>query len=132
AGPLHVLPGWSRPAVSYHRRFRPSRHDRGVMMNVSTNTHNPRRIRTHADLSPNDRARRLADEAWAWARFALERAALPPEKLYRKALDALAFSLDAGAHHFAVPSKLVGVREHQEALVALHELGVPFGTRLFV
>ena len=49
---------------------------------------------------------------------------------YEKALASLDFSLRAGFGSLAIPSKLVGVREHQRAIRALKASGARFGTRL--
>lgn len=49
---------------------------------------------------------------------------------YEKALGALDFSLRAGFGSLAIPSKLVGVREHQGAIRCLNASGARFGTRL--
>ena len=49
---------------------------------------------------------------------------------YEKALGALDFSLRAGFGSLAVPSKLVGVREHQGAIRRLKASGARFGTAL--
>ena len=62
------------------------------------------------------RARRLAREAEAFIALAVERTRMRPHTVVRKALDSLAFSASKGAASFAVPTKLVGVGEHQRAL----------------
>lgn len=49
---------------------------------------------------------------------------------HEKALASLEFSLRVGFGSLAVPSKLVGVREHQRAVRDLKASGARFGTRL--
>ena len=63
--------------------------------------------------SLTDQAARLADHILAAAPL------LPPKYVTRKALDAVAFSLEAGLRDLAVPTKLVGVGAHQLAVEAL-------------
>ena len=58
-------------------------------------------------------AARLADHILAAAPL------LPPRYVTRKALDAVAFSLEGGLRDLAVPTKLVGVAAHQLAVEAL-------------
>lgn len=62
------------------------------------------------------RARRIAAEAGRWLTFATVRTTMKPAVLTAKTLDSACFSVAAGASHFAVPSKLVGVKAHQRAL----------------
>ena len=69
----------------------------------------------------------LTDQAAAWAEHVLATSDLPPvgacpertRRIYRKALDAVAFSLRHGLRDLAVPSKLVGVAAHQLAVESL-------------
>jgi hypothetical protein len=58
--------------------------------------------------------------ALRWAKYARENGAR--FDVEKKAASALAFSLSVGAHRFAVPSKLVGTKEHAPRLVALASL----------
>ena len=58
--------------------------------------------------------------ALRWARFARRQGAR--FDVERKAAESLHFSLTAGAHRFAVPSKLVGVREHAARVAGLRPL----------
>ena len=64
-------------------------------------------------------ARRLAREAEAWLALARTSTRMREDTLVRKALGALAFSVQHGARSFAVPTKLVGVARHQRAVEAL-------------
>ena len=68
---------------------------------------------------PEMRAGRVAAEAQRWLAFAGERSRMRPETLLAKAFQAACFSVQTGASGFAVPSKLVGVRDHQRTLWAL-------------
>ncbi len=65
------------------------------------------------------RARRVAAEAERWLAFAGERSRMRPETLLAKTLQSACFSVEAGATGFAVPSKLVGVRDYQRRLWTL-------------
>ncbi|MFN3597290.1 MAG: hypothetical protein ACK41D_08470 [Rubricoccaceae bacterium] len=58
--------------------------------------------------------------ALRWARFARRQGAR--FDVERKAAESLHFSLTAGAHRFAVPSKLAGVREHAARVAGLRPL----------
>ena len=58
--------------------------------------------------------------ALRWARFARRQGA--HFDVERKAAESLHFSLTAGARRFAIPSKLVGVREHAARVAALRPL----------
>ncbi len=75
-------------------------------------------------------ARRVAAEAVRWLDFATGRARMRPETLLDKALASACFSVAAGASGFAVPSKLVGVREHQRRLWTLVREGYDRWERL--
>ena len=61
----------------------------------------------------------LTDQAARWADHVLATGTLPAEYVTRKALDAIAFSLEHGLRSLSVPSKLVGVAAHQHAVEAL-------------
>ena len=61
----------------------------------------------------------LTDQAARWADHVLATGTLPAEYVTRKALDAVAFSLEHGLRSLSVPSKLVGVAAHQHAVEAL-------------
>ena len=65
------------------------------------------------------RAGRIAAEAERWLGFAGERSRMRPETVLAKAFQSACFSVQSGASNLAVPSKLVGVREHQRTLWAL-------------
>jgi hypothetical protein len=65
---------------------------------------------------PEARAKRIAAEAARWLQFATDRTTMKPAVLTAKALDSACFSVTARAYGVAVPSKLVGVREHQHHL----------------
>ena len=65
---------------------------------------------------PEARAKRIAAEAARWLQFATDRTTMKAAVPTAKALDSACFSVAARASGFAVPSKLVGVREHQRAL----------------
>lgn len=79
-----------------------------------------------------DRATVITRQAQRWAAYALERSAMKPATIYRKAEESIRFSLEVGANSFAVPSKLHGTRDRQEALRILHELRPLKGHRLDV
>lgn len=83
-------------------------------------TTNPDRVRTEA----------LIEEALAWRRYATSRTTLSEVKLTRKTLEGLAFSLQVGANHFALPSKLTGTAARQPAIGDLLKEDVRFGTQL--
>ncbi len=65
------------------------------------------------------RAGRIAAEAERWLNFAGARSRMRPETILAKAFQAACFSVQTGASSFAVPSKLVGVRDFQRTLWAL-------------
>ena len=65
------------------------------------------------------RANRIADDAGRWLTYASTRTRMTPAALTTKALQSACFSVATGASGFAVPSKLVGVRDHQARLWAL-------------
>ena len=77
-----------------------------------------RRVQTFLTES-EDRARRVAAEAECWLAFAGERTRMHPKTLLTKTIQSACFSVEAGAAGFAVPSKLVGVRDHQRQLWTL-------------
>ena len=64
-------------------------------------------------------ARRIAREGERWLALAAERTEMGPDTLTRKALDAVAFTVTRRASSLAVPSKLVGVADHQARLWAM-------------
>lgn len=78
------------------------------------------------------RAQLITQEAQKWASFVMQRSGMNSEKVAAKALDAVAFSIDAGAKALAIPSKLVGVKEHQTALISVAELHPIYAHRLEV
>lgn len=75
------------------------------------------RTATYTSITePEARSKRIAAEAARWLQFATDRTTTKPAVLTAKALDSACFSVVTGAAGFAVPSKLVGVREHQRRL----------------
>ena len=78
------------------------------------------------------RAGRVAAEAERWLGFAGERSRMRPETLLAKAFQSACFSVQTGASGLAVPSKLVGVRDHQRTLWALVRGGYDRYERLAV
>lgn len=78
--------------------------------------------------------RRITEDAKRWSAFATthaqEYSGLSPEKIHRKALDAVAFTLACRAHALAVPSKLAHTSRHQETLQVLAEIDLLPGTQL--
>lgn len=64
-------------------------------------------------------ARALAQQAGRWAAFALDRSRMNERTITAKTLEALAYSVLRGARSFALPSKLVGTRDHQRRLWAM-------------
>lgn len=90
-------------------------------------------VQIHTHLKPAlDHATVITRQAQRWAAYALERGTMRPAAVYRKAQDSVDFSLTVGANTFAVPSKLTGTRDRQEALGLLHELRPIKGHRLDV
>ena len=82
------------------------------------------RTTTYTSIPESEaRARRIAAEAARWLAFATERTTMKSTVLTAKALDSVAFSVAAGASGFAVPTKLVAVREHQSRLWGLVRAG---------
>ena len=77
-------------------------------------------------------ARRQAEAAETFLRFARERSRMREETLIRKSLHSLAFSLRHRCNGFCVPSKLSGTSKHQPALWRLTREHVGFGTLLDV
>ena len=75
---------------------------------------------------------RVAAEAQRWLAFAGERSRMRPETVLAKTLQSACFSAQSGASSFAVPSKLVGVRDHQRTLWALVRDGYAGYERLAV
>lgn len=69
----------------------------------------------------DDYGRRIVNEAKLWSSFARKHSALTERRVQNMALDAVAFTLRHRAHHFAMPTKLVGTREHQNALQGLDQ-----------
>ena len=65
-------------------------------------------------------AARIYTAALRWARFARQQGAR--FDVEKKAADALAFSVDVSARRFAIPSKLIGTKQHAPRLVALAHL----------
>src|SRR5690606_31908180 len=70
------------------------------------------------DRPPKDRVRRMRQAERAWLRCLrsdLCRAAVGTCRLNAeaKAFEATTFSLEAGAHTWVIPTKLVGTRRHQ-------------------
>lgn len=86
--------------------------------------------------NPSERAAqrvvRLTQEAERWANFALARSAMSLERIRRKASESFAFALEHNTQAFAVPTKLCGTRDLQEALRVLHNLRPLRGHRLDV
>lgn len=72
----------------------------------------------------------LIEEAVTWASFAITHSRMKPETVWRKSLQSLAFCLEHQTRHFAVPTKLVGTKDRQEALRDLREAERPMGRRL--
>lgn len=73
---------------------------------------------------------RLLNEATRWATYVssgTRSAGLSP---FKKALDAVSFTLRTGLGTFAVPTKLIGVKAHQAAVRALRVSGARAGLRL--
>lgn len=73
------------------------------------------------DRPPKDRVRRMRQAERAWLRYLRSdvcRAAVGTCRLNAeaKAYEATTFSLDAGAHTWVIPTKLVGTRRHQAAI----------------
>jgi hypothetical protein len=93
-------------------------HDLGESRLADTAVHD--RTATYTRVpGPEVRAKHVAAEAARWVQFATDRTTLKPAVLTVKALDSACFSVATGASGFAVPSKLVGVREHQRRLWTL-------------
>ena len=64
-------------------------------------------------------ARRVAREGERWLALTSERTTMRPDVITRKALDSVAFTVARHATSLAVPSKLVGVSDHQARLWAM-------------
>jgi len=77
-----------------------------------------------------DYALRLTREAQLWQQHAAEQSRMREATLASKALDAVAFSLEVKAHTLAIPTKLSGTSQHQDALRQLDELSPLRGHRL--
>jgi hypothetical protein len=104
-----------------------------VMMNFRTSnvrTRVPNSNSHSATARGSDHLSIITEEAYAWARHAEAHSSLGQDIVLQKALESFAFSARWRLHHFAVPSKLVGVSRHQQALRALVDLDIPFGARL--
>jgi len=65
----------------------------------------------------------ITQQAQAWATFTAVRSRF---NVPRKADEALAFSLQVGAHGFTIPTKLVGTSQFQDILARLADHGKPF------
>ena len=95
------------------------------MMNGNTTKVRQNGVPTNTTPTPRQapsRAQRITREARLWTSFVLERTGMNPGKVAEKALDAVAFSIDAGAKALAVPTKLAGVKEHQAAIATVAEM----------
>ena len=89
-------------------------------------------IRTARDhLSPEHcRVIKLTLQTIVWATFVKAHAENKRLAICSKACESLLFSITHHAKSFAVPSKLVGVSDYQEALYSLHRQEASFGLHL--
>lgn len=97
------------------------------MMQHNINVSAHRRI---PNRTGHDHALLITRQAQAWTDFVLEHARMQPATVHRKAMDAVAFTLEMKARSFAVPSKLASTSRYQDALAMLDELNPLRGHRL--
>lgn len=92
---------------------------------VHTNTHTTQQVQPSL-------IRLMTQQARQWSAFVLETTGMNTLTVAEKALDAVAFSIESGAKALAIPTKLAGTRDHQEALATLHGLNPIYARRLNV